>query len=900
MLFKDRYRKLLKSAFCLLIACVMAASASAVFPKRAEAGIAGDITKGIIKGGIKFLDRTVVKLLDKAQEGDDDVVYEKIADLITLPDDKGARELQKTCDEILNQVKDMRKDMNTLNQDLDNSIAAIQKTLDKTNLSKMRSEIDRVVADCDTIIESYQTFINFSKTYADKVVAYKGNPTEQKKTEMDKAAANVEGALKNFEKDAKKADFHTMIERVAQYSCEYYPYYVIGDDPQKLGTKNNGDKVMEYADSYANDVFAFEHQKYDFLVDMMNSTAYAFTKISWTNSMYADYLASEDKLMASDEQSFIRVMNKVLQGVNDVGEQCEKYTKVLMRPYDSEATVSMKYLSGKDYSLYRSDTKLFLETKLAAVDTQYNMDFYQVKPINKPYPYLVLKNGLAKNGPKTEEHLVKMDYRKIDNKHSAEFSTMDMDFYNIQETGTGRYKMPATPEEFSYFINNAYKGVGSSMYRYLTEAGGLDPKALAPSMTTTPLNDWNEAGYQVSTKYSNYHCHYRVLSLGGFNPATPSNFKIDRKAEKLYYNGILVVFKGDSPDKFSTILESRVASGTCSFYDTSGKTVSRITSSPGSQVTVRFQPYGDKVGLILTKEDGTLLETLIDPEMFELTANSSKVAEVTFTVPYQAGILRSVSTSELDSMTASSGAKAAMSADSVIALQPEETPLGAVSFEPENVIAAVGESLVDDFQPNTTGTFSVNLNANAQPKEFTDVSGHPLEDDINFANSWGLLEGSADKKFSPDSPMTRGMIITCLAKLAGVDASSYKSSNFSDIPLRSELRPYTEWAYKKGIAMGHGNWTFKPDEPVTREQMALFITKFAEKAGVSIPTTLGESGPYNDHESISEWASEAVYAIRPSGIMREGDDSLFNPRRAVTKAEGASMLARFIRAIPNS
>jgi len=73
--------------------------------------------------------------------------------------------------------------------------------------------------------------------------------------------------------------------------------------------------------------------------------------------------------------------------------------------------------------------------------------------------------------------------------------------------------------------------------------------------------------------------------------------------------------------------------------------------------------------------------------------------------------------------------------------------------------------------------------------------------------------------------MTRGMLVTALGRLAGMDVKTYTTNSFTDVKADSALRPYIEWAYKKGIVQGIGNQQFAPDRAITR---ALIFANYAK------------------------------------------------------------------------
>ncbi|MFQ9635909.1 MAG: S-layer homology domain-containing protein [Eisenbergiella sp.] len=183
---------------------------------------------------------------------------------------------------------------------------------------------------------------------------------------------------------------------------------------------------------------------------------------------------------------------------------------------------------------------------------------------------------------------------------------------------------------------------------------------------------------------------------------------------------------------------------------------------------------------------------------------------------------------------------------------------------------------------------------------FTDSSGHWAKDEITFVAARGLLTGDSpgtgNNLFSPDGAMTRGMFVTALGRLAGINPDSYKTRSFTDVKADAYYAAYVEWAAQKNIVKGTGDKLFSPDAPVTREQMAVMMVNYAGQMGYSIPTPLA-SVTFADSNQISAWAAKEVAAMQRAGIVRGKDGNRFDPQGNATRAEGSAVLRRFIEVI---
>ena len=165
-----------------------------------------------------------------------------------------------------------------------------------------------------------------------------------------------------------------------------------------------------------------------------------------------------------------------------------------------------------------------------------------------------------------------------------------------------------------------------------------------------------------------------------------------------------------------------------------------------------------------------------------------------------------------------------------------------------------------------------------------------------FVAARGLLTGTGNKVFSPDGAMTRGMFVTALGRLAGVTPENDQSRRFTDVKADAYYAAYVEWAAQKGIVSGTGEGLFTPDAPVTREQMAVMMTNYAQQMGYAIPTPLA-AVTFADNDTISAWAAKEVAAMQRAGIINGKDGNRFDPQASATRAEVSAVLRRFVESV---
>jgi hypothetical protein len=187
------------------------------------------------------------------------------------------------------------------------------------------------------------------------------------------------------------------------------------------------------------------------------------------------------------------------------------------------------------------------------------------------------------------------------------------------------------------------------------------------------------------------------------------------------------------------------------------------------------------------------------------------------------------------------------------------------------------------------GTYGIVNN----PKTFPDVSGHWATDYIDFVGARALYSGDEKGEFTPNGTMTRAMFAQVLANLERVDLSAYSNSRFNDVPIGRWYTAAVEWVASNNIVSGVGNGRFDPSANITREQMAVMLYNYIKHKNISLPANR-EIAAFADESSISSWALDAVKVIQASGIISGKPGNLYDPKSSATRAEVATIFARFI------
>ncbi len=172
---------------------------------------------------------------------------------------------------------------------------------------------------------------------------------------------------------------------------------------------------------------------------------------------------------------------------------------------------------------------------------------------------------------------------------------------------------------------------------------------------------------------------------------------------------------------------------------------------------------------------------------------------------------------------------------------------------------------------------------------FSDVSGW-YKDYVNYLAARGILNGAGNGTFNPNSNITRAQFVTILANLSSSDLSGYTTSAFRDVSTTAWYSAAVQWAYGEGIVTGTGG-KFEPNASITRQDMAVMIARYAEKAADYTLPAANKAVEFTDNNNIASYASDAVTAIQQAGIISGNSDGSFAPAANASRAQAAKMIA---------
>lgn len=175
---------------------------------------------------------------------------------------------------------------------------------------------------------------------------------------------------------------------------------------------------------------------------------------------------------------------------------------------------------------------------------------------------------------------------------------------------------------------------------------------------------------------------------------------------------------------------------------------------------------------------------------------------------------------------------------------------------------------------------------------YTDANASEwYHDGVHYCIENGLISGYGHGKFGPGDTLTRGMLVQILYNKAGrPDVSG--DSPFGDVSGEKYYAGAVAWASGNGLVKGYGDGTFRPDEPVTREQIAVILYRYAAHRGGDV-TSRADLAGYTDGAQISSYAREAIAWAKAKDFINGTDWGGIHPGGYASRAETAVILMRF-------
>lgn len=192
------------------------------------------------------------------------------------------------------------------------------------------------------------------------------------------------------------------------------------------------------------------------------------------------------------------------------------------------------------------------------------------------------------------------------------------------------------------------------------------------------------------------------------------------------------------------------------------------------------------------------------------------------------------------------------------------------------------------------------LGLSASPEEapLTDLPapGSWARAGIDYVLERGLMRGLGDGRFGPEEALTRAMVVTILHRLAGAPAPTGAAS-FADVEPGRWYAAAVAWGQETGLARGLSPACFAPERDVTRQELGVFLHRWARLFGAECPSPGPDAlADFADAQQVPAWAAEALSWCAEAGLFRGSPTEaglLLDPKSTATRAQAAVLLTRF-------
>lgn len=213
----------------------------------------------------------------------------------------------------------------------------------------------------------------------------------------------------------------------------------------------------------------------------------------------------------------------------------------------------------------------------------------------------------------------------------------------------------------------------------------------------------------------------------------------------------------------------------------------------------------------------------------------------------------------------------------------EENPYAAYRTESKNDLL---KELTFRFPTKNKNAY-VDADGDYDPLRFPDVKRSQwYYSHVENAVALGLFSGDTNGMFRPAQNITRAEFASVMAKCLGVDVSAYRGASFSDVNVNKWYAPAVAWAKSAKIMSGDNGDTFRPDDPISRQEMCVVLRNASSQR-------VATSYVFPDDGQIAGWAKDAVYDCCAKGYVKGDETGNFAPANYTARSEAAVVCSRF-------
>ena len=180
---------------------------------------------------------------------------------------------------------------------------------------------------------------------------------------------------------------------------------------------------------------------------------------------------------------------------------------------------------------------------------------------------------------------------------------------------------------------------------------------------------------------------------------------------------------------------------------------------------------------------------------------------------------------------------------------------------------------------------------------FTDVyKSDWFFDDVKAASDAGFFAGYTDGSFRPNAQMSRAMFAQVLYRLEG-EPWGEGDIPFMDVGPNAWYYKAVCWAYANGVVNGMTETEFRPDAPITREQMATMLFNYSHLRGAADSSLYGTLESFHDASAVSNFAQKPMQWAVGTGLIQGTGSTQLSPRTVATRAQAAAILVRLSKLV---
>lgn len=197
-----------------------------------------------------------------------------------------------------------------------------------------------------------------------------------------------------------------------------------------------------------------------------------------------------------------------------------------------------------------------------------------------------------------------------------------------------------------------------------------------------------------------------------------------------------------------------------------------------------------------------------------------------------------------------------------------------------------------------TLTVALSTLVNADGSTINDISKSSsyAKSAILYLVEQNIISGDEKGNFNPQKSVTRAEMVALMAKAMNLDVSKApETATFKDVPTNNWAAKYVEAAYKESIITGISETQFKPDDIITREQMAVIFVRALKLVEQDKEIELININSFTDKAKISTWSQKEVEIAVEAGLMNGVSNNSFEPKTAANKEQSAVVIERLLK-----